>query len=347
MTSSKDSGWRELSGEVRKALSGSWRNGMPGAASALYSRWWQLETWLRSLVYIELRSFSGPKWIEALSAAAADRQERDQENRHMPTPDAQDLLAYLDASLLLKITHDHWSIFRKYLPAQKIWAGRVEELKAIRNRIGHCRKPHADDLDRLEQTLRDLNAGAFLAMSSFNEHSRPRKEWSDVLVRDWIHKEHDTARRLIDHADIQYETTFNLMVSKRPWADHLVEDEVELGAKPGYIWHACWYFRGGKSLDLARFWKYLEYDRDLILMACAESPSSLQLSFSSVDDQKAISEVISRAFDAALNTLSLRPTEEEYGVWSRRYSDLDPRVQVMTPWAGLDSSMHGINIFAS
>ncbi|OJA84501.1 hypothetical protein BGV49_21595 [Burkholderia ubonensis] len=147
---------------------------MPAAASALYSRWWQLETWLRSLVYVELRSAKGAAWADGLQSNSASRQQQDDAYRYMQTPDAQDQLAYLDAGPLLQLTHDQWPLFGSYLPAQKIWAGQIEELKAIRNRIGHCRRPHSDDLDRLEQTLRDLEGGAFRATSSFNDQSRPR-----------------------------------------------------------------------------------------------------------------------------------------------------------------------------
>jgi Swt1-like HEPN len=177
VTSSEDSDWQKLSDQVQRALSAAWNNsGMPAAASALYSRWWQLETWLRSLVYLELRSAKGSAWADVLPVNSADRQQKDEEYRHMRTPDAQDQLAYLDAGPLMQLTHDQWQLFRLYLPAQKIWAGRIEELKAIRNRIGHCRKPHGDDLDRLEQTLRDLDGGAFLATSSFNDQSCPNQE---------------------------------------------------------------------------------------------------------------------------------------------------------------------------
>lgn len=176
MTISTDSVWQELSAQVQRALSAGWNNsGMPAAASALYSRWWQLETWLRSLVYLELRSANGSVWADVLPKTSANRQQSDEEYRHMRTPDAQDQLAYLDAGPLLQLTHDQWSLFRLYLPTQAIWAGRIEELKAIRNRIGHCRRPHDDDLDRLEQTLRDLESGAFLATSSFNDQSRPNQ----------------------------------------------------------------------------------------------------------------------------------------------------------------------------
>ncbi len=348
MTSSEDLDWQQLPSQVQQALSAGWNNsGMPAAASALYSRWWQLETWLRSLVYLELRCAKGSAWADVLSAtSSADRQQKDEEYRHMRTPDAQDQLAYLDAGPLLQLTHDQWPLFHLYLPTQKIWAGRIEELKAIRNRIGHCRRPHGDDLDRLEQTLRDLEGGAFLATSSFNDQSRPKQEWSDVLVRDWVHGEHSDAR-LVEHAHRQYDTTFRLSLSRRPWADSLPPNEVRLGHRPGYVWHACWYFRGGRSFNLAKFWRDLELDKGLIMLVCADSASSLQVSFSALEDQKQVSDAIGRSFDAALTNLERRPCEDDYVAWARRYSDVDPRVHAATPWAGVDPSMEGIRMFGA
>lgn len=319
---------------------------MPAAASALYSRWWQLETWLRSLVYVELRSAKGPAWADLLPATSASRQLKDEEYRHMRTPDAQDQLAYLDAGPLLQLTLEEWSLFGLYLPAQRIWDGKIDELKAIRNRIGHCRRPHADDLDRLEQTLRDLEGGAFRAASSFNDLSRPPQAWSDVLVNDWVREAHSDAR-LIDHARKQYETNFKLSLSCRPWAAPLPDNEPQLGQRAGYVWHACWYARGGQSFNLERFWRDIGADKTLIMLVCANSPSSLQLSFSALEDQQQVSDVIGRSFDAALMNLERQPAGEDDAMWAQRYSDVDPRVHAATPWASADHSMEGVRLFGA
>lgn len=347
VTTSEDNDWQKLSAQIQRALSAGWSNsGMPPAASALYSRWWQLETWLRSLVYLELRSANGSAWADLLPGNSADRQQKDEEFRHMRTPDAQDQLAYLDAGPLLQLTLDQWQLFRLYLPTQKIWAGRIEELKAIRNRIGHCRRPHGDDLDRLEQTLRDLDGGAFLATSFFNDQSLANREWSDALVKDWVHRECSEAH-LIEHATRQYDTNFRLSISRRPWAEPLTPNEAELGCRPGYVWHACWYFRGGRSFNLSKFWRDLEFANDVVMLVCADTPSSLEVSFSALDDQKQVSDVIGRCFDAALTNLSYYPNEDDYVEWARRYSNVDPRVHAGTPWAAVVPSMEGVSMFSA
>lgn len=347
MGPSDGSAWQTLPAQIQRALSAGWNTGgVPTAASALYSRWWQLETWLRSLVYVELRSEKGGAWADGLPSTSADRQQRGAAYHYMQTPDAQDQLAYLDAAPLLQLTHDQWSLFGSYLPAQKIWAGRIEELREIRNRIGHCRRPHEDDLNRLEQTLKDLEGGAFRAMSSFNDRSPASPQWSDVLVQDWIHGSHADAS-LIAHGAGQYQTSFRLLVSRRPWAKPMAPGEQQIGPRPGYVWHACWYFRGGRFFDLAQFWQDIEDDKELVMLACAASSSSLELSFSAVEDPQHVSDVIGHCFVAALENQRFIPCDEDPDAWARRFANVDPRVHAGTPWATLGPSMAGASIFSA
>lgn len=347
MTLSEESDWDALPDRVQQALAASWNCGaMPTLASAMYSRWWQLETWLRSLVYVELRSAKGALWASELPANSATRQQKDDEIRYMRTPDAQDQLAYLDASPLLQLTLDQWALFGSYFPAQKIWTGRIEELKAIRNRIGHCRRPHEDDLDRLEQTLRDLNPGAFRATSSFNDQSQPNKTWSDVLVQNWAHETSGEVP-LLEHARRQYDTIFSLSYSFRPWAKPLKSNDVQLGLRVGYVWHARWYFRGGRSFDLAKFWRDIAIYKDLIMLVCADSESSLQVSFSALEDQQQVSEAIGQIFDAVLRNIGHLPSEVDPKTWARRYANVDPRVHAGTSWASMDPSWEQCSLFGA
>lgn len=43
-------------GRALEATVGHW---LPPESLALYARWWQLETWLRQLAYVELRARDG------------------------------------------------------------------------------------------------------------------------------------------------------------------------------------------------------------------------------------------------------------------------------------------------
>lgn len=342
-----DHEWEAISPEIQRAIKASWAYGMPPMASAVYGRWWQLETWLRSLIYVELKAKFGGKWAEALEPRSESRQRG--EHSYMATPDAQNRLAYTDASVLFKIIREHWELFGSSLPPEDIWAGRVAELQAIRNRISHCRRPHTDDLARLEQTLRDLNGGAFIATSTFNYQFYTDENWMDAVVDGWVRMHHKDAARLVEHADRQYETSFQLRYSRRPWTEPSIGQETISGI-PGYIWHAHWVLRGNRVFDLSGFWRNIKAYHDTILMLCAD-PFSIEVSFSAMDDPETIADAIGWCFDAALrNTRYDRAILDDYSdytQWQERYAELDPRVQIATLWASIDESMQGGSLFSA
>lgn len=342
-----DSIWQNLSSSIQRALNAAWSNGMPPLASAIHGRWWQLESWLRSLVYVELRSALGSGWVGALPEIAGTRQKVDGDFHYMATPDAQYRLAYADVSALFKITLDRWEQFAGSLLARNVWAGRIEELRAIRNRIGHCRRPHTDDLARLEQTLRDLETGAFAAVSAFNCQSHAREDWEDAVTKGWLRSEHEAAARLIDHARRQYDTIFELRYSRRPWAS-VVADGRSIAGASGYIWHAYWYFRGGRPFDLGCFWNYIDHCHDQVLLVCADSPSSISISFAAKEDPATVADAIGSCFDSALMSLGRGPDVGFGEAWRKRFAEMDARVHVLTPWSSLEESMRNhVSIFGA
>jgi hypothetical protein len=266
----------------------------------------------------------------------------------MATADSQARLAYADVGGLMAIIERHWKLFRASLMAKAIWSGRVLELRHIRNRIGHCRRPHSDDLARVEQTLRDLETGAFAALSAYNNRSRYIEDRNDELVEAWVRRQHEVAIRLIDHAERQYETSFELTCSRRPWSGPMSPTEAISGT-PGYLWHARWAFRGNRWLDLWDFWNadFSIAHRDAILLVCASGPSDIEVSFSALEDPKTIADAIGSCFDAILMRLRYGSSgfQADYRSWRKQYADLDPRVQAGGPWAIVDTSTVPISIF--
>jgi hypothetical protein len=132
------------SDEQIEILDGPLAGGVPPVALAAYGRWWQLETYLREVAYTELRAAFGLKWAEHLSRAATTRAERDQVNAYMASADADEPLAYADASVLFGMIKEKWDVFEPVLLPQVRWDGLVDELLTIRNRSAHWR-PHRDE----------------------------------------------------------------------------------------------------------------------------------------------------------------------------------------------------------
>jgi hypothetical protein len=347
----RDAAWVSLHSEERDALAAAWNSHVPPSASAIHARWWQFETWLRSLVYVELRSRYGADWVQHLPSRAVKLQTKDAgSHRYMSTPDATDHLAYLDVGELFPIIREHWDLFEPSLLDQPVWEGRVDELNKIRRRIAHCRRPHGDDLRRLEQTLRDLDGGAYQAMAAYNRKEVPSSDLDDPLVRAWIGGE-DPGFDIVDHARKQYDTNFVLRCSRRPWAYTIPEGNAVSGT-PGWLWHAAWH--GASVHDLREWWRdtYLDIDqwRDLIVYVCADQ-FSMEVSFAACDDPDAIATGIRHCFQPILQHQSiaarrgLADWKAEGEAWNRRMADLDPRVQVNTGWNILDDSTYPVTVF--
>lgn len=92
-----------------------------------YSRLWQLETWLRTMVYVELRALLGDDWATGLSPSSISFQ-ADKSLSHMPTPE-MNALSYAQLSKLTQLIASNWDCFggctelRSWFVARLAWAG--------------------------------------------------------------------------------------------------------------------------------------------------------------------------------------------------------------------------------
>jgi hypothetical protein len=328
------------------AVAPSW---IPWRSLALYARWWQLETWLRELVYVELRARHGTAWGDQVKAARG-RQTEDAAFLHMSGADTENLLAYLDYSQLLDLIDRNWGIFAYALLEKRSWIGRQEELKRIRHRIGHVRRAHVDDLNRIEQTLRDLELGAFRACSSYNRQAMPDSDDDHPIVKGWIREEHPDAERLIDHADRNYDTRLRVRVSKRPWGGW----QDTLAGSTGLLWHADFYVTGNRGIDVRKLWNEIAPIHPLIVHLLVE-PWEARFTFSGVDDGSLVADAIGRSFDSVLFASrygsrsaildELDDTKAE--LWRQRAQGIDFRILSGSKWGVVDDATIPITMFAS
>ena len=173
-------------------------NGVPGTSFAVMARWWQLETYLRDLVYVTLKGQFGPKWSSEL-VKAEKRAEQAAGLRYMSSPDDNYLLAHVDVSVLFRIIDEHWDNCSSGIGLPKtVWLGRAEEVKPIRHRLAHCRRPHNDDVARIEQLLRDLEPGACSFLRSYAQWGNVSSNEIDPVARAWIKLEHPDAD-IVEH----------------------------------------------------------------------------------------------------------------------------------------------------
>ncbi|MCE9551903.1 MAG: hypothetical protein K8T91_00795 [Planctomycetes bacterium] len=124
---------------------------------------WQLETWLRTMVYVELRA-SRVDWEEPIKKSVSKwppaSLTSDKTLHHMATPH-QAALSYLTFGQLWSVISDAamWPLFEPYFPPKSNVEVKVEEVKAIRNRVAHFREPHPNDESRFRLFLQDMEPG--------------------------------------------------------------------------------------------------------------------------------------------------------------------------------------------
>ena len=303
---------------------------------ATYGRWWQLETFLREVVYVELRARWGEAWTDHLTKKAPTRSAKDIVNAYMASADAGELLAYADVSDLFRLIEDQWNLFANVLLPKERWAGTAHLLRDVRNRNAHCRRPHRDDPTRLQQTLRDLDAGARTFYSSYLHASPPSNTSADPVVRAWVDGEHPTARRLLKHAENQYEVRFQLRYSVRPWASRPAADSIT--GTPGVLWHAEWY-TSSREVPVVKLWDRISVrGDDDRLVHLLHDGWTIVATFPAIDAPEAIADAIGRIFDDVLTTSRGRPsamesTEHELDRWKVGSDRLPGRVQI--PWTPL------------
>jgi hypothetical protein len=145
--------------------------GLTDQSLLTYSRLWQLETWLRNMVYAEYFSKYGTEWDTNLKAqGSTTAYTNDKQLSHMPTAE-ESKISFVTFSGLLKAISTEWDLFANYLPPQEIWDAKIKEVSQVRNRIAHFRSSHRDDLKRTEQLLRDVDKGIWRFCTSFRPNS--------------------------------------------------------------------------------------------------------------------------------------------------------------------------------
>lgn len=327
---------------------------VPAESLRLYGRWWALETWLRELTYIELRARFGNAWTAKVSAPAVGRRSRDEAFEYMASSDATNLLAYEDVGLLFRLIGSNWDLFKPSLiPSRVRWDARVEELLQIRHRVSHCRLVHPDDAARLEQTLRDLEPGAWIALSSYNHTGDVPKDLDDPVAEGWLRLGCEDARRLVAHAERQYETSFDLEYSVRPWA-RLSRDK-PISGQAGIYWNVRFAMRGGRYLHPLRIseaWGEGELP-ECVVHVLADDPFQVRFTIAALEDPALVVETIGALFDGVLwcSTANSWPDDFDEGLkrWHAAVARLDHRVQSDTPlvFASRDMPRKGILFSAS
>ncbi|MFG2065064.1 Swt1 family HEPN domain-containing protein [Micromonospora sp. NPDC048871] len=339
-------GWEAVPSKVASSLESAWNCGVPPVAQALHGRWWQLETWLRSLVYVELRARFGDSWLEQVPERARSLARSEARLTHMTSPDSDLILAYADLSHLFEIIERHWDLFESSLIQQEVWKGRIRELKQVRHRIAHFRRPHADDLARVEQTLRDLDAPAVRAMRYYNDRYELDYGHEDPVAQKFWGEDRRLAR-LVRHADRSYSIVTRLCFSRRPWA-RPVQDVSLITGEPGYLWHARFYL-GARGVIPRQLWldEELAPAREGLIFLCLDGSTVTDFAFSALSSPDSLAISVEASLRSVMSSSGTREGEQIEACYERPSLSLDPRVQIATPWAFLGDHIDSLTMFGA
>lgn len=270
---------------------------LPGERLSMYARLWEFETWLRTMVYVELRARYGDDWKDHLpnEGNTGRAQSQDEMLSHMPTLECLPT-SYMQLGGILSIVVDEWSLFSPYLPPQEIWAAKVKEVLQVRHRIAHFRRGHQHDADRLAQLLRDLDPGFWRFCLSYNDADR------------WSSEDDAVTREVATHETAHDKVRLHLARSTRPWSRRAASFEGSPGGLYDAEIHATRDWQFGYESFLART---VGVHGRMCLIHLDDAHSSVRVTVPSVIGVSAVADTLGVCKRAAENAVKRRSGEPE------------------------------------
>ena len=135
------------------------------------------------MAYVELFARYGDSWKTQLNARNSNAYQNDKKLSHMPTRESL-ITSYMLLSGLIASISSNWDLFEAYLPPKDIWDVKLIEYSQIRHRIAHFRLGHRDDLNRVEQLMRDVDNGFWKFCTSYNSDTPILPQSKDAVMRE-------------------------------------------------------------------------------------------------------------------------------------------------------------------
>jgi hypothetical protein len=194
-------------------------------------------------------------------------------------------------------------LFDPFLPPEKIWDAKLDEVSQVRHRVAHFRHGHADDLQRVVQLLRDIDKGFWRFCTSYNDIHPVLPQANDPVVDHflpldllpWCEIEKNNWARV---GSIPHSEWFGVKVEtlSRPWATW----STPVAGKEGILYDVTFFVRGSRHLDYSRL---LENSRKLhrnFVHICLDSyADEIRLTIPAVLGAKRIIDIVEKMIDAA------------------------------------------------
>lgn len=274
---------------------------LPQRVLDTYSRLWQFETWLRRMVYLELRALAGDDWVSRLPNVEGHKR-ADKRLTHMQGPE-NDNLSYVQFKGLARLVSENWQLFEVFLPPKSIWEAKLEEIAQVRHRVAHFRSGHQDDLPRVTQLLRDIDQGFWKFCTSYNA-PRPVLPQSDDPIEDtFLHldlfpwtllEDGKWVRSWVKHPGDS--TSMSIEVLCRPWAKW----SLPVVGREGFLYNVEIYARRGSKLDYKRFLEYtLHLHKHMVHLCLDDYSEKVRLTLPAVLGVPCLIEIVEKVFGMA------------------------------------------------
>jgi hypothetical protein len=300
---------------------------MPPDAPLSYVYLWQLENWLRQMVYVELKSELGQGWTKAIKAQGVERsRDADLYMSHMPGPERQ-LLAFSSLGVLAGIIESRWDLFESYLPPKEIWQAKLKEVAQVRHRIAHFRYGNSSDARRVANFLQDIDQGVLRFCASYNDTKPVLPPDRDPIALDtanraggipYVHTE-ENKWVMLDSPRIHDRLSAHVEVNIRPWVGPI---------SPPYCGKAGVVY----SLEFTGFKAHFEYElilagtaryeADLLHVLLSPSMNSLRFTLPAVLGEQRLIDLVGGLFKVVLqNTMG-----------GREYDDAEQLQRLANEW---------------
>lgn len=278
---------------------------LPKRILETYSRLWQLEIWLRRLIYVELSALAADEWTTEVHGAEKPW-EADKRLTHMPTPE-RDPLSYVQFSELRRVISAQWQLFESFLPPQSLWEAKLEEIVQIRHRVAHFRRGHQDDLQRVVQFLRDLDDGFWRFCTSYNDPQPVLPQSDDPVVANFLHLDPfawgdvgDGKWARIGIAGPEVRFVVRIEVLCRPWARWATP----AAGHPGLLYDVTIHARHQSHLEYRRLLESTSRLHKHVVHICLDSVAkSIRITIPTVLGAERVIPIVEQFYEASLYCL--------------------------------------------
>jgi len=281
---------------------------LPSQLLEAYAHLWQFETWMRRLVYVQLRALDGDAWESKIETERALKlfKVNDKSMTHMPTPE-DDVLSFILLSKLTDVVSEHWCFFESYLLPQPIWQAKLKEILTIRNRVAHFRSLHRDDLPRIVQFLRDIDSGFWRFCTSYNNPNPVFPPGRDPVTEHFLPLDHipwqqgdDSVWAPCGVGNYRKRLIVTVEVLSMPWA----EKSLPISGQKGFLYDVTIFVRGQEHLNYRRLLQStIALHYHIVYICLGASEDSFRFTVPACLGTSKITTIVEGFYNAARNSL--------------------------------------------